>query len=69
MPKGNDKTRDTLARVSVATLYLNGFYLTWDLTCHARITNCDYQFEAVALASTASDVVLVQQPSTVIKSG
>jgi hypothetical protein len=64
-----DKMKDALARVGVATLYLNGLYLTWDITCHARNPNCDYQFEAVGLTSTASDTgVLFHQSSPVIKS-
>ncbi|MEX1059600.1 MAG: hypothetical protein WED13_01110 [Methyloceanibacter sp.] len=62
-----DKIGHTLARVSVATLYLNGLYLTWDVACHARNPNCDYQFEAIGLTSTASDTGVVL-PSAVIRS-
>ena len=42
--------------------------LAWDVACHMRDPQCEYQFEAVSLTSSSSVAVVVQQPSVVITS-
>jgi len=60
-------SRDVLAAFGLSVV-INLPSLAWDVTCHMRDHLCEYQFEAVALTSTASDLVVVQQPSVVITS-
>jgi len=62
------KTRNVLVWGSAFTLGFNGVALSVDFACHALNPRCDYQFEAVGITATSTDIVVHQQPNLAIKS-
>ena len=61
-----EKSRGVVTVFGLCTINVPS--LAWDVACHMRDPQCEYQFEAVSLTSSSSVAVVVQQPSVVITS-